>query len=196
MADYKFAIHALMEAAQANMAEAGFSVPHLFGEKHRTAHGTPPRYVWIPDRIRDRNGSISTQVQEYRTLFSFQAHFFIDCWGADFDHASALMEAVSVACHRAAFADFAIESGEWHSPSKGWAQPGEMVRLECSLGVPIPDRYPDAAILNVAFKPDLAETIPDPDAPTVLLARVDGAMHLTSDVDEDGEKILDVSTSP
>lgn len=187
-----------MLAAQANMAEAGFTIPHHFGTKHLFAHKHPPLFVWVPLRIRERGGAVLRTMTEYRTLFGFRTHFNVYIWGANYDHAAALMECVVKAAFDATHAELAIEGGDWFNPSAANMQRGERLRIELSLVTPLADRYLDPAILNGAVTEETAAPIPEPEPPTVIPTRVEGDMHLASSTNplEDDEFLVKVSTSP
>lgn len=185
-----------MESVVAKMEAAGFTAAHHFGEKYRASFGAPPRYVWVPGRIREREAPITRGVAEFRNIFTFQQHFFIDVWGINFDHVSALLECVLKACNDSEFANFQIEGGEWAGPGKAWNQLGELFRLEASVSSPMADRYLSPEAINGAALAATAPTIFEPEPTTVLPARIEGDLRLTGDADEDGESVLDVSTSP
>lgn len=193
--NYRVPPGALMDAVVVAMAAEGFTVPHLFGAKHRVANGAPPRYVWVPTHVRDRKGPISRPVEQFRTLFAFNGHIEIDCWGADFDHAGALLESLCKALNDASTGDIQLEGGEWARPGMAWNQRGELFRLEISLGTPMPDRYLDAATLNVATGPNPPPAIEEPQPSTVVIARVEADIFKSPTVDQDGELGVKVSTS-
>lgn len=194
MADYKFPVLALMQEVQAKMQEQGFTVPHLFGAKHQTAHGAPPRYVWVPTRIQPSDAISTRGADQFRTLFAYRAQFVVDVWGVDFVQANALMETLFVALHHSAFVNVELDGGTWARPGQAYNQYGEVLAIEGSLGVPIADRWFDPALINGAADPMNVPTIPEPERPTVIPELINADLHLTEDAEEDGELILEVST--
>ena len=147
-------------------------------------HGAPPRYVWIPTDIRDRDDSPTREVDEYRSLFVLPALVEVHCWGSSYAQAWALLTNLCKACNDAVKADLQIEQARHINPSKSQNQNGEVIAITLSVKVPIIDAY-----VNLT-------TLADPEPTTVLPIDITGDLQITDDLEDDGESLVTVSTSP
>lgn len=180
---FEHPIEALMNEVSAAMVAEGMTVEHILGAKLEQ-HGAPPRYVWIPTDIRDRSDSPTREVDEYRTLFVQNALVEVHCWGSSYAQAWALLTNLCKACNDAVKADLEIEQARHINPSKSQNQNGEVIAITLSVKVPLIDAYVDI------------ETLADPEPETVLPIDIVGDIQTTDDLEDDGESLVTVSTTP
>lgn len=182
MAQFEFPLLVLMNEVAAQMAAAGVAVDHVFGVAEKSAHGRPPRYVWVPTRSRDRNATPVRAVDELRSIFASQEHCEVYCFGQNFHQAWALRQNLLKCLNDAAAADIEIESGRWERPAGALNQDGELYVLEFSMNVPVVDGYvPPTTLL-------------EPVASTFIPARIEADIQLSASVDENGEALTTVSS--
>ncbi len=176
MTAFRAPFAALQEDCAAILATEGITTPHYRGEKHRSAHGEPPRYVWVATRSRDRNETPPrNESDDIRPLLASQEHIEIDCWGASEDQAWALRQNLIFALHHSAQASITFEGGEWLGQGKAWNQCGEVYRLEVSMNVPAIDAVVDPTALIE----------PEPD--TFTVETVEAGLYLSPDPESDDD---------
>lgn len=164
------------------LTERGVRCEQVYGEKGREASGSPPRYVWVPQRMRDRNALLGTALGDVRALFAGQVHVEIDCWGVNEHQAWALCWNALNAIYELKRADLTLEGVEWIRPGGAANQRGELLRLEVSINVPIGEGY---IPLDSLLLPEQQTWIP---------ARIETDIYNSPTVHEDGEFGIKVTT--
>src|SRR5688500_13671081 len=118
----------LWEEATAILAANNVAADSGFGSAYRETLGPPPRYVWVPTRIRDEKELRAPRLGEPRPLLASLHFIAIDCWGINDAQAWAMAWNVLNACHPACTSSLKLESGEWVRPGAAVNQRGSLLR--------------------------------------------------------------------
>jgi hypothetical protein len=182
--DFTATPRGLWEEVTALLAENGVGADTVFGKVGRDMHGSPPRYVWVPTRMRDEKKLVTTRLGdgETRVLFASDHLVEIDCWGVSDHQAWAMACNVINACYQIRRASMKLESGEWVRPKEAHNQRGELFRLEISLDVPVGEGFISLTDLLV------------PVVETFIPARIETDIYHSPSINEDGEFGIKVIT--
>jgi hypothetical protein len=126
----------------------------LTGHKHLTAHGKPPRVVWV--RRASTFGPAQRGSANPRNLRTHLAVVEAHCWadaGADGSDTptEVLMHNVVAAAYRAAHGCFEVLQAEWDPPE--WCTRGAACVVTVQFHIPIQDQILPTAVIT-ALVPD------------------------------------------
>lgn len=142
-------ITAVNATVLAEVAGTTFSV----GSKVADDHGSPPRVRWVP--VADEPGAapklspLASGLQ--RAVRAIATTFDVECWGADFEAAVTLRDALVRALHSAAGPSvYTLAAGRW---AQGDALTlGEATSLRVTLRAYVPETAPTVAtVTTTAF---------------------------------------------
>lgn len=115
------------------------SVTHSVGAREAEAHCAPPNVRWVPisDAIGPAPKRAASSDHLTRTIAGLDTSFRVLCWGADFDGAELLRDAVLRGCQYVAPSYALGTRGVW--VESGAITEGELVELSVTLRGFVPE---------------------------------------------------------
>lgn len=180
MPAWEYPIEALKNAVEAILNASGDATPHYFGANETARNATGPRFVWVPQEARDRNGPIMRKTEELRTLFSMPEIVDVYCFGESYAQCWALRNNLLSAAHALAAVDVNIVSDKWVRPGSAVNQDGQLRLISISMACPVVDALVDPVVLE------------EPTQSTVEIGRSEADIFKSPDTDTDGELGVEV----